>query len=40
MPQTKEQVTDQALVERAQGGEQNAFNLLVIRYQHKMANLV
>lgn len=35
-----EQLTDQVLVERVQKGDQKAFNLLVIRYQHKVANLV
>ncbi|MDF7680179.1 RNA polymerase sigma factor RpoE [Enterobacteriaceae bacterium ESL0689] len=35
-----EQLTDQALVERIQKGDQKAFNLLVIRYQHKVANLL
>lgn len=35
-----EQLTDQVLVERVQKGEQKAFNLLVVRYQHKVANLV
>ena len=31
---------DQQLVERVQRGDKNAFNLLVSKYQHKMANLV
>ncbi|MGV3347045.1 RNA polymerase sigma factor RpoE [Enterobacteriaceae bacterium LUAb1] len=35
-----EQLTDQILVERVQKGDQNAFNLLVVRYQHKVASLV
>ncbi|OUR62576.1 RNA polymerase sigma factor RpoE [Colwellia sp. 39_35_sub15_T18] len=35
-----EQNVDQALVERVQKGDKNAFNLLVIKYQHKVANLV
>ncbi|NRN29060.1 RNA polymerase sigma factor RpoE [Photorhabdus heterorhabditis] len=35
-----EQLTDQMLVERVQKGDQKAFNLLVIRYQHKVASLV
>lgn len=35
-----EQLTDQMLVEKAQNGDQNAFNLLVIRYQHKVASLI
>lgn len=35
-----EQLTDQMLVEKVQKGDQNAFNLLVIKYQHKVASLV
>ncbi|MTD37843.1 RNA polymerase sigma factor RpoE [Erwinia sp. CPCC 100877] len=35
-----EQLTDQVLVGRAQKNDQQAFNLLVVRYQHKVANLV
>ncbi len=35
-----EQSVDQALVERVQQGDKNAFNLLVTKYQHKVANLV
>lgn len=35
-----EQLTDQMLVDRVQTGDQNAFNMLVIRYQHKVASLV
>ncbi len=35
-----EQLTDQSLVERVQKGDQKAFNLLVVRYQHKVASLV
>jgi RNA polymerase sigma-70 factor (ECF subfamily) len=31
---------DQKLVERVQRGDKNAFNLLVTKYQHKVANLV
>jgi len=31
---------DQELVERVQCGDKNAFNLLVTKYQHKVANLV
>ena len=34
-----EQLTDQVLVERVQKGDQKAFNLLVVRYQHKVASL-
>ena len=33
-----EQLTDQVLVERVQKGDQKAFNLLVVRYQHKVAS--
>ncbi|GGD67611.1 RNA polymerase sigma factor RpoE [Lacimicrobium alkaliphilum] len=35
-----EQYTDQQLVERVQQGDKNAFNLLVVKYQHKVAHLV
>lgn len=35
-----EQLTDQMLVEKVQKGDQQAFNLLVIKYQHKVASLV
>ena len=35
-----EQLTDQALVERVQQGDKKAFNLLVIRYQNKVAGLL
>lgn len=35
-----EQLTDQTLVEKVQKGDQQAFNLLVIKYQHKVASLV
>lgn len=35
-----EQITDQALVERAQQGDKKAFNLLVIRYQNRVAGLL
>ncbi|EMH1772433.1 RNA polymerase sigma factor RpoE [Proteus mirabilis] len=35
-----EQLTDQMLVEKVQQGDQKAFNLLVIRYQHKVASLI
>ncbi|MFB6434557.1 MAG: RNA polymerase sigma factor RpoE [Candidatus Malihini olakiniferum] len=35
-----EQVADRVLVERVQKGEQKSFNLLVVRYQQKVANLV
>ena len=32
--------TDLQLVERVQGGDKSAFNLLVMKYQHKVANLI
>ena len=35
-----EQLTDQMLVDRVQKGDQKAFNMLVVRYQHKVASLV
>ncbi|WP_272669187.1 RNA polymerase sigma factor RpoE [Providencia sp. PROV066] len=35
-----EQLTDQILVEKVQKGDQQVFNLLVIKYQHKVASLV
>ncbi|MFY1027985.1 RNA polymerase sigma factor RpoE [Actinobacillus seminis] len=35
-----EQLTDQALVERVQQGNKKAFNLLVSRYQNKVAGLL
>ncbi len=35
-----EQNVDQKLVERVQGGDKNAYNLLVIKYQHRVANLI
>ncbi|CAK9885660.1 MAG: ECF RNA polymerase sigma-E factor [Candidatus Erwinia impunctatus] len=35
-----EQLTDQVLVKRIQKGDQKSFNLLVLRYQHKVASLV
>ncbi|MGL9750507.1 MAG: RNA polymerase sigma factor RpoE [Symbiopectobacterium sp.] len=35
-----EQLADCILVERVQKGDQKSFNLLVVRYQHKVANLV
>ncbi|GAA5192350.1 RNA polymerase sigma factor RpoE [Ferrimonas gelatinilytica] len=31
---------DQQLVERVQQGDKQAFNLLVVKYQHKVANLI
>ena len=40
MAQMSEQNVDQALVVRVQQGDKNAFNLLVTKYQHKVANLV
>lgn len=35
-----EPVSDQHLVERVQRGDKQAFNLLVVKYQHKVANLI
>ncbi|UNH29797.1 RNA polymerase sigma factor RpoE [Moellerella wisconsensis] len=35
-----EQQTDQMLVDKVQKGDKKAFNLLVVRYQHKVASLV
>jgi RNA polymerase sigma-70 factor (ECF subfamily) len=40
VPGMSEQLTDQILVEKVQKGDQQAFNLLVIKYQHKVASLV
>ncbi len=40
MARMSEQNVDQVLVERVQRGDKNAFNLLVKKYQHKVANLV
>ena len=35
-----EQVTDQALVARVQSGDKRAYDLLVLKYQHKIIKLV
>lgn len=35
-----EQLADRVLVERVQNGDQKAFNLLVLRYQNKVASLI
>ena len=35
-----EQNVDQQLIERIQSGDKNAFNLLVTKYQHKVASLI
>ena len=35
-----EQLTDQVLIERVQKGDKQAFNLLVIKYQNKVCNLI
>ena len=35
-----EQQTDQVLVERVQRGDKKAFDVLVLKYQHKIINLV
>ncbi len=40
LPRMSEPLTDQVLVERVQKGDQKAFNLLVVRYQYKVASLV
>ena len=34
------QATDQKLVERVQKGDKGAFDLLVLKYQHKIVNLI
>ena len=35
-----EQATDQELVKRVQSGDKRAFDLLVLKYQHKIVNLI
>lgn len=40
LPRMREQLTDLVLVERVQKDDQTAFNLLVVRYQNKVASLV
>ena len=35
-----EQLTDQVLIERVQAGDKQAFNLLVVKYQNKVCNLI
>ncbi|MDE1515234.1 MULTISPECIES: RNA polymerase sigma factor RpoE [Vibrio] len=35
-----EQLTDQVLIERVQNGDKQAFNLLVLKYQNKVCNLI
>lgn len=35
-----EQLTDQVLIERIQNGDKQAFNLLVVKYQNKVCNLI
>ncbi len=35
-----EQLTDQVLIERVQSGDKQAFNLLVMKYQNKVCNLI
>lgn len=35
-----EQLTDQVLIERVQNGDKQAFNLLVVKYQNKVCNLI
>ena len=38
--QIKEEATDQQLVDQVMAGNKNAFNLLVMRYQHRVAALI
>ncbi len=40
MCHVSERTTDHALVLRAQAGDKRAFDLLVLKYQHKVANLI
>ena len=40
MARMSEQNVDQQLIERVQRGDKSAYNLLVTKYQHKVANLV
>ncbi|MGB2078677.1 MAG: RNA polymerase sigma factor RpoE [Vibrio sp.] len=35
-----DQLTDQVLIERVQNGDKQAFNLLVVKYQNKVCNLI
>ncbi|MDT8397647.1 MAG: RNA polymerase sigma factor RpoE [Pseudomonadales bacterium] len=37
---SKEEITDQQLVDRVFAGDKRAFDLLVLRYQHRVLNLV
>ena len=37
---TSEREADQALVERVQQGDKKAFDVLVLKYQHKVGNLI
>ena len=37
---SKDREADQILVERVQRGDKKAFDLLVLKYQHKVANLI
>ena len=37
---TTEKEADQVLVERVQRGDKKAFDVLVLKYQHKVANLI
>ena len=37
---TSEKAADQALVERVQQGDKKAFDILVLKYQNKVANLI
>ena len=40
MVDVSEREVDQALVERAQSGERRAFDILVLKYQQRVANLI
>ena len=40
LPQPKTAESDQQLVERVQAGDKRAFDLLVLKYQHKIISLV
>lgn len=40
MLEMSDQLTDQVLIERVQNGDKQAFNLLVLKYQNKVCNLI
>ncbi len=40
LPRMSEQLMDQVLIEQIQKGDQKSFNLLVVRYQHKVASII